>query len=690
MRFPWFNSDIFKRYKAKQPVEQYLSSYFDENRGWIHCKDQVRVLTTLVHAIRPDQKTTQHSIRHFLDILERNPVYARELGSFLSNLFNNRNFKPILTDAEILEDTHFLREVKRRIIAKLLPYQPKSDTLEFILNQVFFSSNDPLWIDSIPEEELNYLFDLLGFKTIFSRISENSAFDQLFESIELLIWRINGRVMETEVLRMVPEYDSHESSFVALENELTELRKVIFSSPDFQLTPETMALKQFLVLHKQCEQFIDKAFQNSAKYGISMKVNQHLLRIRQQLTRLKVLLDILTIEGQNDMKGNTVRLAKLLIDINCRKNNVRQLINESTQLVSYEITQHTAKTGEHYITSDRKEYMEMLKASMGGGLIVGIMCIIKVLLAKVHVSDFGHAFLYSANYAFGFIAIYLLGFTLATKQPAMTAAAFINELKKGLDKGAKSKTKYDDFARLFARLFRSQFIAFVGNVIIAFPVALAGVFLIDLAFDYNIATSKADKLITDLSPLHSPAIFHAAIAGVFLFLSGIISGSIANRDRYLQVPYRIKEHPILKLSLGRRKTEQIAQFYEKKWAGIMSNLWFGVFMGSTASIGAFIGLDLDIRHITFASGNLALGLYGNDFEITLWMLLLGILGIGIIGLINFLVSFILSLLLAFRSRNIPFSEIRFVFSSNWQHFKKHPTSFFFPVENKKKPKESVK
>src|SRR5690606_16945098 len=148
-----------------------------------------------------------------------------------------------------------------------------------------------------------------------------------------------------------------------------------------------------------------------------------------------------------------VRLAKLLIDINCRKNNVRQLINESTQLVSYEITQHTAKTGEHYITSDRKEYMEMLKASMGGGLIVGIMCIIKVLLAKVHVSDFGHAFLYSANYAFGFIAIYLLGFTLATKQPAMTAAAFINELKKGLDKGAKSKTKYDDFARLFARLF---------------------------------------------------------------------------------------------------------------------------------------------------------------------------------------------------------------------------------------------
>jgi site-specific recombinase len=265
----------------------------------------------------------------------------------------------------------------------------------------------------------------------------------------------------------------------------------------------------------------------------------------------------------------------------------------------------------------------------------------------------------------------------------MTAAKFIQELKKGLDKGGKSKNKYDDFAIMFAKLFRSQFIAFVGNVLIAFPTALIGIWVIELLVGYTIPEAKADKLITDLSPVHSLAIFHAAIAGIFLFLSGIISGSIANRDRHLQVPYRIKEHPLLKLSLGKRKTNQIAAFYEEKWAGIMSNFWFGVFMGSTASIGAFIGLNLDIRHITFAGGNFALGLYGSEFVISGWMIFWSILGIGIIGLINFLVSFVLSLLLAFRSRKIPFSELRLVFSSNWQYFKKHPVSFFFPTEMKK-------
>ena len=68
---------------------------------------------------------------------------------------------------------------------------------------------------------------------------------------------------------------------------------------------------------------------------------------------------------------------------------------------------------------------------LGGGFIVGILCIIKVLLSKVDTSIFGHAFIYSMNYAFGFIAIYIMGFTFATKQPAMTASALIKALEEG-------------------------------------------------------------------------------------------------------------------------------------------------------------------------------------------------------------------------------------------------------------------
>ena len=101
-------------------------------------------------------------------------------------------------------------------------------------------------------------------------------------------------------------------------------------------------------------------------------------------------------------------------------------------------------------------------------------------------------------------------------------------------------------------------------------------------------------------------------------------------------------------------------------------------MGSTASLGIFLGLNLDIRHITFVSGNLALGLYGANFNVSNGMLFWGIFGIGVIGLINFLVSFSLSMGLAFRSRNIPLSEVRPIISSIWKYFKHKPGSFFFP------------
>jgi len=523
---------------------------------------------------------------------------------------------------------------------------------------------------------------LFQFETIYESVDASSPMYEVMQAINLLAQRTSGKALETDVMKMVPEYSGLESPFAAFEKELYAIEHTIRSKEsEFYTTSLDINFKQLLILYGQCNDFVEKAFQNSSKFGISLRVNQNLLSIKQHLYRIGVLLPLLVIDKPEEKKSKSIELAIKLVKYNCLKTNVRKLFAESTQLLSYEITQHTAKTGEHYITESKTEYFKMLYAAIGGGLIVGILCIIKLLLSKLETSDFGHAFFYSMNYSFGFIAIYILGFTLATKQPAMTAAALISALEDGLKKQANGDgEKHNSFAVLFARLFRSQFIAFVGNVLMAFPVALLGIWLIDLGFNYNIAETKWEKLVTDLSPVHSLAIFHAAIAGFFLFLSGIISGSIANRDKHFNVYYRIQEHPLLKLNFGKAKADKISKWYEHYWAGIVSNFWFGIFLGSTASIGLFLGLNLDIRHITFASGNLALAVYGADYMVNNVMLFWGILGIGIIGFVNFLVSFSLSLGLAFRSRNIPLTELRPIITSIKQHFFRKPLSFFFPTE----------
>ncbi|MBD3582101.1 site-specific recombinase [Flavobacterium selenitireducens] len=673
----------FGNRKKKITPKEFIAQQCKSGLPWQQTPDDLDVLVRLIQLIRPKhpKKVAMVDLSEFIAFLDANPLCREKLGNYVRSLLWHKKFNRFLSDAGILSDADFFYEIKRRIVAKFLPRQPQQNQLEYILIQVFYLSSDRIWIEKIPIEQLEQLFDLLGFKPIYNDVEPDSPLSEVLLAMHLIAQRISGRAMESDVIKMVPEFDDLESPFIAFEKELLQIDDRIRKTDIHYIRTQDLTYRQLRVLHQQCVEFVDRAFANSSKYGISIKVNQNLLKIRQQLERLKVMMPLLAVDDQRNRKQNSIALGLQLIRYNGFKNNVRKFVSESTQLISYEITQHTAKTGEHYITETSGGYFKMLRSALGGGLIVGFLCVSKVLLSKVETSTFGHAFLYSMNYAFGFILIYLTGATLATKQPAMTASALARALEEGRGKGKRSD-RYAAFASLFARVFRSQFIAFVGNVAMAFPVSLLLIWLIDYSFDYNIAQFKYPTLLHDISPVHSPAIFHAAIAGVFLFLSGIISGTVANRDKHNHIYYRIQHHPVLKDVLGRERTHNLAKWYEKRWAGIVSNFWFGVFMGSTAPIGFFLGLDLDVRHITFVSGNLALGLFGSGFDIRSSLLTWCLIGIVVIGLVNFLVSFTLSVTLALRSRNISFFELRFVATAVFRHFLKKPLSFFFPTEKR--------
>ena len=85
----------------------------------------------------------------------------------------------------------------------------------------------------------------------------------------------------------------------------------------------------------------------------------------------------------------------------------------------------------------------------------------------------------------------------------MTASALISALEDGLKKNSISADeKHKSFAKLFARLFRSQFIAFVGNLVVALPVAFAlSMLILWLSGEYFVseAAAKAGVKITNTS-----------------------------------------------------------------------------------------------------------------------------------------------------------------------------------------------
>jgi site-specific recombinase len=449
------------------------------------------------------------------------------------------------------------------------------------------------------------------------------------------------------------------------------------------------------VLIGQCEEYIKQAYKNRKKFGISQRIHQHLMTVERMLKRLHEILDFLIIipeeeQTENKEQKNLFNLMQWMVKRNSRYRQLRGYIVKSTQLIAQEITQHTGSKGEKYITNGRKGFFKMFKTACGGGAIVGVACVIKLLLSKLDVSLFGQAFLYSANYALAFIAIYLFHLTLATKQPAMTAATLAATIKSDLD----NRNKFINIIDISVRAFRSQFIAFVGNVVLSFPVALLLVGILSWYIGDNLAYKKADILLYELNPIRSPAIFHAAIAGFFLFLSGLIAGQAANRSLYNRIPIRIQKHPLLRRLLSENRRKKLADYYERNIGGISSNLWFGIFMGTTGTVGIILGLPLDIRHIAFAAGNFGLSLFGNQFSISLSALLWSLLGIGLIGFLNFIVSFGLSLILALQSRGVALSKLGNILIGLGQAFVKAPLTFIWPtgdlekeeLDNVEKPK----
>jgi len=652
-------------FKNKESFDTVLKKYFSEP----YTLGSVQPMRELFQSL----KRTNFEV--FLAYLKNNEEIKNNFRDYLFILFSNKSFSKALTDANILSENAFFPELKKRISYKFLPPVEDENTISYIISKVLFNpKSDSDYIKNIKPEDGSEFFKLMEIENISTLPKVKK---ELLISANILALRSVGNALEAGITKMVPEYKNFDNPFVALQSELDSLIGRFKKDKDLQIDSKDVDYKQIKIYLQQCLDFVDKAFKNASKFGISSKINQSLLKIRQQLKRIQDIIPILVVDTEEDVLTNSKNLVSNTLKYNSHRNNVRELIDDSTRLISHLITSHTAETGTHYIATSPKEYLKMFWKASGGGIIVGFLCIFKMMMSYSHGSEFSHAVLYSLNYAFGFIIIYLLGFTLATKQPAMTAAT----MAKVLSDESSSEKNYKEFANLVAKLSRTQFIAFVGNVLWSFPVALAIIYGMDWFLEKNFAVAKADKLLKDLNPIESKAILHACIAGFFLFISGIISGNISNSSIFNQIPERISQSPFLNQVIGAKNSKKLSDFYTKHWAGIISNFWFGIFLGVIAPLGVFLGLDLDIRHITFSAGNFALALYGKGFDIDTYTFVISLVTIFLIGAFNFIVSFGLSMLLAFRSRKVNFGELTIIYKTILKYFIKNPLRFFIPLKS---------
>jgi len=408
--------------------------------------------------------------------------------------------------------------------------------------------------------------------------------------------------------------------------------------------------------------------------GVSIEVVYQLDAIEKGLARLQLLLPLASDEEPSEPTPHARKLIESVGRGLVGGRSFVQLMSDNLRLLARKVIERAGRTGEHYVTSSRREYWKMLASAAGGGVLTCGTAAAKFVVKWGHWPLFVDGALSSADYAASFVLMQLLGFTLATKQPSMTAASLAGTIR---DKAGPGRL--DELVRLIARIARSQFAAAVGNV--------SAVIVTAMLFDQVwiamrgapfLDAETAKGVVGSFNPIATGTVFFAALTGVILWISSLFAGWFENWVVYRRIPEAIEHHRYIR-RFGKQRLAKLARFLEHEAAGFGGSVSLGVMLGMTPVLAKFFGLPLDVRHITLSTGGLTLamdsvGIAGVGVNALIW----ACVGIAIIGLLNFGVSFALALVVALRARDVPRGERRTLPLAVLRKFVRQPLLFFYP------------
>jgi site-specific recombinase len=657
--------------------------------------DRIDLLVDLVDKLRPRrsadtdaaQAYARAQVRTLCQLLKGNPEQAWALRRYITTLLETRRHTSLYSDVGVLSNDGFFTELKRRIAYRILPPALDEHYLSDTLDRLLCREDDYLWIRAVPNADWLELFDIVSKAPPPPDATPDRARQVtllgLLDAIRTLSCRVCALGLEPRLIHAHMEIEEVDSPFLMQNIEAN----TYLDQYGRLLAGETEGMedaRHLLVMLDQCEEVVLKVRRRTLAAGTSVSLTYLLVAISQSIDRLRKLLFLVDTSGElpsapsvdllavaidatapaeptiSPRRAAAIALAQELAEAHNTKYEVRGLVRDNIDLLARNVTENASRTGEHYIAERRSDLRQMFSQAAGAGIIISFMALVKILMSYLQRAPLIEAALYSLNYSLGFALVHVLHFTIATKQPAMTAARIAAALhesdqKSGRKGGGYRQADVDSMAALVNKVFRTQVVAVLGNLATVIPFS----FLIALGYwhlfgHHLVNPDKARHLIHDSHPWESLALLHAAIAGVWLFVSGLVSGYYDNKALYTRMGQRVQQLHGLRRLIGRERLERFGAYVEDNLGGLMGNVIFGVLMGVTSTVGFLLGLPLDIRHVTFSSANFAIGFVGLDYRVDAETIGITALGIALIGMVNLLVSFGLALWVALRARKIRF------------------------------------
>ena len=624
----------------------------------------------------PDGAATRMAT--FLDAVEAKPEIAVRLQVWWRTLIATVDGTALLSDYGFASRNAFVSELVDRLHYKLLPGSPETTDASELFSLVMPSARDAQWLAALPASSLERLGRLLAAPVIGLHMQAYPTLSHwqytLLEAINFCTGHIRAAGFTPEIRQRMSASALEASPFHTLSSDFDALRDAWLAQLNGSGTPEAVnqAALYFRAKLDICSRAAATVYTHLDAHGISVDLVFRLRQLRERVQRIRSLLDCLLIDPPH---VHTAQLISHLASVGQDQRSLRALFANSTSLLAAKVAERSSEVGEHYITRTRSEYRAMLGSAAGGGALTAVTTLLKFTVMAVGLTAFWNGFWSGLAYAASFVLIQLMHFTLATKQPAMTAPAMAAKLR-----DFSNASALQEFVDEVTHLVRSQVAAVLGNVVVVFPVVL----LISGAMQLiggkpMIGAVEAAYVFKSLTLL-GPCLLFAAFTGVLLFASSIFAGWVENWFVLHRLDSALRYNPHITRRLGVERADRWAHFMRHNISGFASNISLGFMLGLLPAIFGFLGMGLDVRHVTLSTGQLAAACASLGWDVVrnpaLWW---AVASIPFIGALNLSVSFYLAFRVALQAHSITgLSRVR-VRRAVLERLRQAPMSFLRPL-----------
>ncbi|MFM9916295.1 MAG: site-specific recombinase [Rhizobacter sp.] len=605
-------------------------------------------------------------LKHLLNVLDRHPEHRAQVATVLGRFWTEMDSAALFADFGFSSRANFFGEIGQRLKLKLLPLTPASTDPSELFALLFPGDDDGLWLESLDAVTLSRLLNLVPSPPA----EERAWLTPLLDAIMYLASAVRAAGFSGALRRRMSPELLAEAPFRQLAVVAEHIRELALAPvpDDAELLQEAQYLRALLDTCRVCA---DSVHGHLEDHGVSINIVFDVDQLRQRTYRIEQLLNCVI---SREPAREVTRLLAELVGTATERRSIRALFARHYSLLARKVAERSAETGDHYITRDSVAYRHMLIAAAGGGAVIAATTFVKFFVLALGLSAFWGGFWAGMNYAVSFVIVHLLHWTVATKQPAMTAPALAEKLGDVADDAA-----VDRFVDEVANLIRSQVAGIFGNLAAVIPLVLLVQWASQAMFGTPLVHGHDAEHVLDTITLLGPTALFAAFTGVLLFASSLIAGWVENWFVWHRLDSAIAWNPRIVARLGLARAQRWAAYWRANISGFASNISLGLMLGIVPAVALFFGLPIEVRHVTLSTGQLAAAAAAQGLSVlqhgAFWWC---VAGIAVTGLLNLTVSFFLAFKVAIRSRGIRLADRSRIRKAIFRRVRSHPVSFVLP------------